>query len=156
MKQPIPFLLVAALFALSLGTGVARQPTAEQCEWKRASAATAVEGLVGSWKLSSQACAWTGVRPIDRDLRVTLNKDRAVSLSEGSKVVAKGTWTINSQGRLGIASLTAAEAGGTLDGTLTQYFAGFISFCEAKKVRFNSSYSDGCDTTFDRIDTPAK
>ncbi|HEX4997031.1 MAG TPA: hypothetical protein VFY29_02330 [Terriglobia bacterium] len=155
MKRTLTVLFVA-LLCLGGGLADAQKTAPDQCEWQRAGAAGITEGIIGTWKLSLYACAFTGVRPIDRDLRVTFNKDQSVSLSEGSKVIATGKWALGSQGRLEFTSLSAVENGAALDRSLTQYFAGFVSFCDssrdAKRVRFNQSYNDGCDKTFERID----
>jgi hypothetical protein len=100
-------------------------------------AATIEEKLPGVWIWRSQLSYWGGVlRPADRNLKVTFNKDHTYVIEEGSSVFDRGTWQV---GR-GLVSVS---------GSASRYFQGLVAFCD-KQVGFDSTYRDLSVYTWER------
>jgi beta-lactamase regulating signal transducer with metallopeptidase domain len=103
------------------------------------------EKLFGVWIWRNVLSFWGGgVRPADRIIKVTFNKDHTYAVDDGFSIFERGTWQLAENRR----QLTVS-------GSSSRFFQGLIAFCDRqvgfdKQVGFDATYRDAEVFTWER------
>ncbi len=103
--------------------------------------------LVGEWKMIATGCGEcysAGVKPSGKNVRLIFTSDSTLQVVEKGQVIRNSKFSI----RLTHGSVREIETQPSLDNLYTW---GDIEFCE-NKVGFITSYRDGPDYFFERVD----
>lgn len=97
--------------------------------------------LIGNWQWTYHYSELQGTTKADKDVKLTFTASGTFSVTENSIVITDGNWKIK----------YAENNGFKLDlSHSSRYLHGIILLCD-NEVLFNSSYVDGNDYLFERI-----